>query len=166
MAKAADRNLNNLRPTASTTRVMDLALVAEKFGETEDFQKRPFFDNAKLNRSIILKHALRRNERDIFNGQRLSATKVLFPVAESDLSMGGEYLFVGEQDFAKKLGTKIGVREVSQIESDLSVLSIVDVLPSFDPFLMRERLRQVGREPARCYFDVSVADTDRMQPTP
>ncbi len=163
MAKAPDRNLNNLRPTASTTRVMDLALVAEKFGETEDFQKRPFFDNARLNRSIILKHALRRNERDIFNGQRLSATKVLFPFAATDLSMGGEYLFVGEQDFAKKLATKIGVTEVSQIESDLSVLSIVDALPSFDPFLMRERLRQVGREPARCYFDVSVADTDRMQ---
>jgi hypothetical protein len=28
---------------------------------------------------------------------------------------------------------------------------------------MRERLRQIGREPARCYFDVSTADTLRMQ---
>ena len=40
---------------------------------------------------------------------------------------------------------------------------LLDTLPSFDPFLSRERLRQSGREPARCYFDVSAADVDRMR---
>lgn len=163
MAKVQERNLCNLRPTASTTRALDLALVQEKFGETEDFLKRPFFDNTTLNKSLILKHALRRNERDIFRDGRLSATKVLFPFAATDLSMGGEFLFVGEPDFVKKLTAKLGVQGASNIESDLNVLAIVDELPSFDPFLMRERLRQVGREPARCYFDVSAADTARMQ---
>lgn len=163
MARPDRRNLGNLRPTASTTRVLDLALVAEKYGDTDEFVARPFFRTPALNRSIILKHALRQNERGIFMGMRLTATKVLFPFAASDLTMGGEYVFVGEPDFQKRLMAKIGVVDHSDLAADMDVLNVVNELPSFDPFLMRERLRQIGRDPARCYFDVSAADTARMQ---
>lgn len=110
-----------------------------------------------------MKHALRASERHIFNGTRLTATKVVFPLARSDLSLGGESLFVGERDFQRRLAAKLGVEDRIQIQEDLDVLQLLDQLPSFDPFLMRERLRQIGKEPARCYFDVSAADTHRMQ---
>ncbi|MBI1186634.1 MAG: hypothetical protein GC206_04770 [Alphaproteobacteria bacterium] len=163
MANPHLRNLGNLRPTASTTRVLDLALVAEKFGDTDEFRSRPFFRTEALNHSIILKHTLRHNERNIFKGMRLTATKVLFPFDPGDLRLGGQYVFIDEPDFQKRLTAKIGVVDSSNLAADLDVLAVVDALPSFDPFLMRERLRQIGREPARCYFDVSLADMAKMQ---
>jgi hypothetical protein len=110
-----------------------------------------------------MKHALRSSERMIFSGQRLTATKIVFPFSKNDLGMGGESLFVGEPEFARRLAAKLNVADPYEIQADLDVLEILDGLPSFDPFLLRERLRQVGKEPARCYFDVSAADTLRMQ---
>ena len=41
-------------------------------------------------------------------------------------------------------------------------MDLLDTLPSLDPFLMRERLRQRGHEPARCYFDLTDADAEAM----
>jgi hypothetical protein len=40
---------------------------------------------------------------------------------------------------------------------------MLDGLPSLDPFLMRERLREQGREPDRCYFDLSEGDARRLR---
>ena len=34
--------------------------------------------------------------------------------------------------------------------------------PTLDPFLLREQLRRHGLEPARCYFDLSPGDSQRM----
>jgi hypothetical protein len=143
--------------------VLDLAFIEERFGEDKEYIDKPLFKNARMNGTLVMKHALRASERDIFNGARLTATKILFPLAKSDLSLGGESLFVGERDFGRKLAHKLGASDRVAIQADLDVLQLLDELPSFDPFLMRERLRQIGREPARCYFDVSVADTQRMQ---
>jgi len=164
MSKPGDRrNLSLIRESASTTRVLDLAFIEDKYGEDPEYRAKPLFKHSRLNSTLIMKHALRASERDIFNGMRLCATKILFPLAKSDLSLGGESLFVGERDFARKLAHKIGTEDRMQIQADLDVLMLLDDLPSFDPFLMRERMRQIGREPARCYFDVSIADTQRMQ---
>jgi hypothetical protein len=157
------RNLALIRESASTTRVLDLASLHDKFGDDKEYREKPLFTHERLNSTIIMKHALRVSERHIFNGLRLTATKILFPLARSDLSLGGESLFVGERDFGRRIAAKIGVEDRLQIQDDLDVLELLDELPSFDPFLMRERLRQIGKEPARCYFDVSTADTHRMQ---
>lgn len=162
-SNAERRNLAMIRESASTTRVLDLAFIHDKFAADPEYIAKPLFSCERLNGTIIMKHALRASERQIFNGLRLTATKVLFPLARSDLSLGGESLFVGERDFARRLARKLGVSDWLQIQDDLEVLQLLDELPSFDPFLMRERLRQVGKEPARCYFDVSAADMHRMQ---
>ncbi len=164
MAKPSDRrNLSLIRESASTTRILDLAFIEGRFGESEDYALKPLFSNQHLNSSVIMKHALRASERGIFNGARMNATKVVFPFAKEDLSLGGESLFVGEPDFARKLAQKVGAGDPARIQSDLDTLKLIDALPSFDPFLMRERLRQGGKEVARCYFDISAADTSRMQ---
>ena len=164
MANTAERrNLSLIRESASTTRVLDLAYIQEKYAADENYQKNPLFKNVHLNSAVVMKHALRASERGIFNGMRLSATKIVFPFAKTDLSLGGEFLFVGEPDFPRKLAMKVADGVINEIQGDLEVLQLLDTLPSFDPFLMRERLRQTGREPARCYFDVTTADMSRMQ---
>lgn len=164
MAKPSDRrNLSLIRESAATTRILDLAFIEGRFGDSDEYKQKPLFSNQHLNSSVIMKHALRASERHIFNGMRMNATKIVFPFAKEDLGLGGESLFVGESDFARKLAHKVGAGDPSKIQGDLETLTLVDSLPSFDPFLMRERLRQAGREVARCYFDISTADASRMQ---
>ncbi|MBI3437379.1 MAG: hypothetical protein HY054_01775 [Proteobacteria bacterium] len=142
---------------------MDLAFIESRYADSDEYRQRPLFSNQRLNSCVIMKHALRASERHIFNGVRLNATKLVFPFAKQDLGLGGESLFVGEPDFSRKLAQKIGAGEQSKMQDDLETLALIDSLPSFDPFLMRERLRQSGKLVARCYFDISSADTARMQ---
>jgi len=162
--KTADRrDLSLVRETASTTRVLDLAFIEQRFRDTEDYQARPLFKCAQLNSSIIMKHALRLNERRLFNGMRITATKIVFPFSKSDLRLGGAGIFVGEHDFERTLKGRLQFADTRSFEADIDILTLLDSLPSFDPFLLRERLRQSGVEVARCYFEVSEADASRMQ---
>lgn len=164
MARPADRrDLSLVRESASTTRVLDLAFIEQRFGDTEEYLKRPLFKSPQLNSAIIMKHALRLNERRLFNGLRVTATKIVFPFSKTDLRLGGAGVFVGEPDFERTLKGRLEYSQPGGFDSDIDLLLLLDSLPSFDPFLMRERLRQSGIEPARCYFDVSEADASRMQ---
>ena len=164
MAKQADRrDLSLVRESAATTRVLDLAFIEQRYGDTEEYQRRPLFKSRLLNTSIIMKHALRLNERGLFNNRRVTATKIVFPFSSTDLRLGGAGVFVGEPDFEKTLRGKLAYKLPAEFDADIDVLRLIDELPSFDPFLMRERLRLGGVEPARCYFDVSDADASRMQ---
>ena len=118
MAKPTDRrNLSLIRESASTTRILDLAFLEERFGDTEEYRQKPLFSNQHLNSCVIMKHALRASERGIFNGMRMNATKIVFPFAKEDLSLGGESLFVGEPDFGRKLAQKVGAGDPSKIHS-------------------------------------------------
>ncbi|MBL8557414.1 MAG: hypothetical protein JNM47_01730 [Hyphomonadaceae bacterium] len=164
MARPADRrDLSLVRESASTTRVLDLAFIEQRFGDTKEYLKRPLFKSPQLNSAIIMKHALRLNERRLFNGLRVTATKIVFPFSKTDLRLGGAGVFVGEPDFERTLKGRLEYSQPGGFDSDIDLLLLLDSLPSFDPFLMRERLRQSGIEPARCYFDVSEADASRMQ---
>ncbi len=51
---------------------------------------RPFFMHPALNRAIIVKHHLRRNELEAFDQTRTSATKVLMPIDHDHLRAGVE----------------------------------------------------------------------------
>jgi hypothetical protein len=164
MARTSDRrDLSLVRESAATTRVLDLAFIETRFGETEDYLQKPLFRGRKLNTSIIMKHALRLNERRLFTDLRVTATKIVFPFSNSELRLGGAGLFVGEIAFERTLRSSLSYKDIGDFERDLEVLMLIDALPSFDPFLMRERLRLGGLDPARCYFDVSDADASRMQ---
>ena len=45
-----------------------------------DWAARPIFRTAALNRALVIKHRLRRNEFDLFTGRRQVATKVVVPI--------------------------------------------------------------------------------------
>ncbi len=164
MTKIADRrDLSLVRESAATTRVLDLAFIKKCHGENPEYLQRPLFRNPQLNASIIMKHALRAHERNLFSGVRMTATKLVFPFSTADLRLGGSNLFVGEPDFERTLKQNLSYTNNSDLDADMGVLLLLDSLPSFDPFLMRERMRQAGIEPARCYFEITEADAGRMR---
>lgn len=160
MSDRAVRNLEHLRRTASTARVLNLLKVAHEHGETADWAERPIFQCPGLNAALIIKHRLRRNELDLFPGRRQIVTKVVIPIDSADLKTGGRYLFVDQLGFERALQEAFGL---GRDHPDLTTLRLIDQLPSLDPFLLREQLRRGGLDPAPCYFALSEADLEKMQ---
>ena len=155
------RSLLHLEANASTTRTLNLISVWKKHAEEEAYRAKPFFNSPTLNRSIIVKHRLRPNEHEAFIDGRSGATKVILPLDITDLRSGARSFFIGQKGYHDVLDEIFGATEGSS-QRDEDLLELVDTLPSLDPFLMRERLKKGGFNPARCYFDITDADTDRM----
>lgn len=161
MSVSSVRNLANLQQTASTARVLNLLRIAQRSGGEAEHAAQPFFRHPQLNRAIILKHRLRRNEREAFGDGRQTATKIVIPIDAADLKLGGRSVFVDQLNYEAVMHASLGERWITFGE-DREMLEIIDALPSLDPFLLREHLKRHSRSPARCYFEVSDADLDRM----
>lgn len=160
----AKRDLAFIRETCSTARVLNLVAIYFMHQDKPEWSNQPLFRNRRMNTSIIVKHAVRPHERAQFQNPPITATKIIFPFALTDLGVGGSSVFVGQNDYVKTLrGTVGGNDDPSQFDADVRLLQALDGLPSFDPFLMRERLREGGFSAARCYFDVSEADLAKMR---
>ena len=159
MTDRAVRNLENLRKSASTARVLNLLRVALEHGRNPEWRSAPMFANTVLNRCIVLKHRLRRDEIERFRVRRHVATKIILPIDSADLRIGGRYVFVDQIGFDRTLAETFGI---GPDHPDLQVLRLIDELPGLDPFLLREQLRRNGHTPAPCYFNVSEGDLSRM----
>ncbi|MFI4974553.1 MAG: hypothetical protein ACHP84_08445 [Caulobacterales bacterium] len=161
MADKSVRNLAHLQHSASTARVLNLLRVAKRHGADPEYQQNPMFRNVVLNRSIILKHRLRRDEKELFFDGRQTATKIILPIDGDDLKLGGRSVFIGQMNFDAVMESMFGDTWLSQTE-DHQMLEILDQLPSLDPFLLREQLKRRQKHPARVYFEISDADIARM----
>ena len=155
------RNFSALENSASTARVLNLRKVFVNFGHEDDYKKSPFFINRTLNRSLILKHRLRGDERDDFTEFRSVATKIVVPIDVTDLKMGALCVFVGQRNFEKMLSNSLNKTEL-ELQRDLEILRKLDSVPTLDPFLLRENLEREGIKPANCYFQITEADIIRM----
>ena len=155
------RSLASLQSTGSTSRILNLLRVFKDHGETDDHRRRPMFQNAVLNRALILKHRLRANERELFDNSRPTATKIILPIDRNDLRSGGRYAFVGQRGYDQMMTGMLGPTG-AECAVDRKTLDVLDDLPSFDPFLLREQLRRNGFDPAPCYFNISLGDLRRM----
>jgi hypothetical protein len=107
---------------------------------------------------------VRPHERDLFTRPTTAATKVILPYAATELELGGISFMINEIRFEKLLRDAVGGYEgEAEFIADVELLRAIAALPSFDPFLMRERLRHLGIEPARAFFEIAEADVARMR---
>ena len=156
------RKLSSLQETAASSRVLNLVTTWKQSGPQAQYADRPLLENRVLNRSIIVKHQLRANERVYFNNRRLSATKIIIPIDPDNLNMGGYSIFIGERSYEARLRTILGSHSRHNAR-DREVLTMLDALPSFDPFLLREAVVKKGLDVAPCYFELSPADLAAMR---
>ena len=159
MVDRSYRSFENLERSASTARVLNLLKVYKEKGNNIEWRDRPLFLNPKLNRCLLIKHRLRRNEYDRFMDGRSVALKIVIPIDGRDLKTGGMYIFVDQINYEAAMREIFGI---TSDQTDWSVLSVLDSLPSLDPFLMREQLARNGVSPADCYFALSDADLQGM----
>jgi hypothetical protein len=92
---------------------------------------------------------------------RSVATKIIVPFDLSDLRAGGRSIFIEQKGFIESLRSA-GHYNAENLERDLAVLRLLNTLPSLDPFLLREQLRNNEIEVAPCYFEISAGDQQRM----
>ena len=155
------RSLANLGETAMTSRVLNLAQIYITSGRDEDYARKPFFRDSRLNKAILIKHTLRANEADMFGRQRRTATKIMLPFDPVDLRLGASSIFVGQIGFENFCRSYFGTSDINT-DDDIRILRLLDSIPSLDPFLVRELLSRNGYKPAACYLKISANDIQRM----
>jgi hypothetical protein len=160
-SERATRSLEALAKNGSTNRVLNLLAVERDHGTEEDYSSAPLFHDKVLNRSVILKHRLRKDELYLFDDFRMSSTKVIVPFAGDDLKLGGRSVFIGQRNWIEMLQEVCA--DGPDLARDAELLLRLDTLPSLDPFLLREHLRRHGYSVAQCYYALSDADLTRMQ---
>ena len=155
------RSLRALERTASTSRVLNLLAIQADSGHRPEHAQHPLFRNRILNTAMVVKHRLRNDDIFLFEEARPTATKIIIPFDRSDLGLGGQSFFVGQRGWVELL--REACNDPTDMTRDLATLRMIDLLPSLDPFLLREHLRQHGMLIAPCYFALSPGDLDRMQ---
>jgi len=146
---------------ASTSRVLNLFRIAADNAGSAEYAAKPLFASPVINKAFLLKHRLRADEGYLFSSARSVATKIIIPFDGSDLRAGGRSLFVEQRGYEDML-RQAGNYSTGSLERDLAVLRLLDPLPSLDPFLLREHLRNNRIDVAPCYFAISEGDQERM----
>lgn len=160
---ATDRSVRFLAALrgASTSRVLNLHRIAADHEQDRQHKEKPFFASPVINRSFLLKHRTRSDESYLFAGSRPTATKIIIPFDVNDLKAGGQSIFVDQRGYTETLRVA-GHYQGEALQRDLWVLKLLDAVPSLDPFLLREHLRNNQIDVAPCYFAISDGDQERM----
>lgn len=146
---------------ASTSRVLNLYRIAQDNAGNAEHAEKPLFQSPIINKSFLLKHRVRADETYLFTSPRSVATKIIIPFDSDDLRAGGRSLFVDQRGYEDML-RQAGNYRPEALERDLVVLRLLGAVPSLDPFLLREHLRNNGIEVSPSYFAISEGDQERM----
>ena len=148
----------------ATPRILDLWSIRKRYGHTVAHESNPFFENARLNASFIIKHTVRPHERSILLTERPVVTKLIVPVGRDDLGMGGHSFFIEERAFERRLRDFLGVSKHNiHYENDYERLKELAKMPSFDPFLMADTFTRCERPVARLYFSITPKEQAEMR---
>jgi len=146
---------------ASTSRVLNLYRIAADHADDPEHAEKPLFLSALINRSFLLKHRIRADEAYLFPCPKAVATKIIIPFDFSDLRAGGRSLFVDQRGYCDMLRSA-GNYSGDALDRDLWVLRLMNAVPSLDPFLLREHLRNNNIEVSPTYFAISEGDQTLM----
>ncbi|MCP5411540.1 MAG: hypothetical protein H6924_05320 [Alphaproteobacteria bacterium] len=146
---------------ASTSRVLNLSRIAADNANNPEHAQKPLFLSPIVNRCFLLKHRTRGDETYLFASPRAVATKLILPFDHDDLRSGGRSVFVEQRGFEEALASA-GNYKSEALQRDLSILKLLNSIPSLDPFLVREHLRNNRIDVAPCYFAISAGDQERM----
>jgi hypothetical protein len=146
---------------ASTSRVLNLRQIARVNAKDPDHAAKPLFSSPVVNSSFVLKHRIRSDETFLFNSTRSSGTKLIIPFDQDDLRAGGQAIFFDQRGFKESLRAA-GHYTDEKLGRDILILKLLNAVPSLDPFLLREHLRNHDIDVAPCYFAISPGDQEKM----
>jgi len=120
----------------------------------EDPTIAPFFRNKPLNNLVLIKDTIPPDTRR--TAPSAIGTKLYFPFNENDVYEGGRTIFVHDKHLEAALIESFGQGAFTKegLAEDLRVLSILDKLPSLDPFLLKDVFLNNGITVNEAYFEV------------
>ncbi|MDR3528578.1 MAG: hypothetical protein P4L57_15010 [Rhizomicrobium sp.] len=113
-----------------------------------------FYSNT-LNYSILTKHNLRDNERDLFARTLHVATKIFIPFDPKRLEIGGRSFFIEEFQFKDHLRDLLHLDPSMgdpTVLHDIRVLEALSRSPTLDPFIVAEYMRSEGLRVEPAFF--------------
>ncbi len=156
------RSFANLTGFVSSARILNLHQLWRELAEDEAYGQKPFFHHPLLNRCILLKHNLERGEEGRFGYRRLGATKLAIPLDSSDLGLGCQVMIVGQGNFIDRLTDLFDYTD-RNLDRDLKVLSLVDALPTLDPYLLMHASSHYNFDIDPCYFRIPQSEAEQME---
>jgi len=152
------RSLANLEAQASTARVLNLAAVARDWGQAPAWREQPLFRIRALNTALYMKQRVTTDP----SAPPAITTRIFLPQAGDPPTLGGASIRVGDPEWRERLVQACG-GDGPEIQEDLRVIGVLNELPSFDAFLVREHLRRREVEAAGCYVPLSAAELQGVQ---
>lgn len=155
------RSFKHIRSSKSG-RILNLIGLGE--GTKRESPTGRLFFNAVLNDTILTKHNVRDNERDLFARPLNVATKIFVPFDPKHLDAGGRSFFIEEIRFKAFLRELLRMDERSrdpQVLHDISVLEALSRSPTLDPFIVTECLRADGIRVDPTFFAESYAAANK-----
>jgi len=146
---------------ASTARVLNLHQIGIDNARNPDHWEKPLFVSPPINTAFLFKHHLRSDERYVFSSTRAVVTKLVIPFDRDDLTAGGQAILVGQRGYPENLRAA-GNYCSEKFDRDYHVLQLLNSVPTFDPFLLRDHLLNNEIVVSPSYFVISQGDQDRM----
>lgn len=146
---------------ASTARVLNLHQIGASNARNPQHLEKPLFLCPAINHAFLFKHGLKSDEKYLFSYSRAVVTKLVIPFDCSDLSAGGQAIFVDQRGYADTLRAA-GNYSSEMFDRDSYVIRLLNAIPTFDPFLLRDRLLNDKITVSPSYFVISQGDRDRM----
>ncbi len=160
------RSFHRIRNTNSgrILNLIDLTDAASAGSRTEGISASCIFHAKALNYSILAKHNIRDNERELFTRNLQVATKIFIPFDPKRLDIGGRSFFIEEHQFKDHLKELVHIDSSladPHVQHDVKVLETLGQSPTLDPFIVTERLRAEGIVVAPTFFAESYALTHK-----
>ena len=147
--------MGNLSNITSTSRVLNLNLLTQRLLKTEG-EHETFFRNKSLNNTLILKSIVQPPDKIAFSITQGNSTKLFKPFDRNDLAQGGLFAFIGQPNLMKALQEYFGFQpeDNENNDRDMAILKEVDRSPSLDPFLLRQKMTELGATADKSYFQI------------
>jgi len=154
-------SFSDLERRSSSARFLNLAALAARLDAGGSSDVAPLLTSARLRGVLLLKERPSSFTASGTSRAVRSTTKLVVPFARDQLSLGGLSVTIGEHEWESKLVLHCGDSGCSK--TDINTLKLLAELPSLDPFLVRETLRAASLPYHEGSFQLSNADTIRMQ---
>ncbi len=124
-----------------------------------------FFQNARLNNVIIIKHSVAAEARRSEFAPAVG-TKLFFPFNEHNAYAGGNTIFLHDKELEAALADKCGLDrrgDKAMFDQDVRLLRALDTLPTLDPFLLRDALQSERIEVNPAYLEISEEEWFKIE---
>ncbi len=114
-----------------------------------------FFRNKPMNTIVLIKDAVPPEDRRSTSAP--IGTKLYFPFNETNIYEGGRTIFLHDRMVEKSIIERFGEGAISQaaLNEDMRIMSVLNRLPSLDPFLMKDVFLREKIDINPAYFEVS-----------